>query len=89
MGKYQVHRTDTAEPAHVAYLEAHGAQVEKIGRPLDLLVTFRGHTGVADSKTGNGPLTPNQKKFLARWRGISAVLRTEADCDEFLKRLSV
>jgi hypothetical protein len=89
MGKYQVHAADVNEAAIVQYLRAHGAQVQKIGEPVDLLVTKCGHTAVAEVKGPKGKLRPVQEAFLATWRGISAVLRTEADCDEFLKRLSV
>jgi hypothetical protein len=89
MGKYQVHQADVNEAAIVQYLRAHGAQVQKIGEPVDLLVTKCGHTAVAEVKGPKGKLRPVQEAFLATWRGISAVLRTEADCDEFLKRLSV
>ncbi len=87
MSRYLVHQSDQNERAIVAYLEGRGAQVQKIGQPVDLLVTFQGHTGVAEVKTLRGKLRASQRAFLGSWRGVSAVLRTDQDCDALLTRL--
>ncbi len=87
MAKYRYHQIDANEPDIIAYLQARGAQVEKIGEPVDLLVTLQGNTGVAEVKTVRGKLRASQKAFLSRWRGITGVLRTDADCDALLRKL--
>ncbi len=87
MAKYSYHQTDANEPDIREYLEARGAQVYKIGKPVDLLVTFQGQTAVAEVKTARGNLRASQASFLRLWRGVSAVLRTDADCDALLQRL--
>ena len=84
MGRYQVHRSDANAAAIRAGLEAHGADVEPIGRPLDWLVGFRGRTFVLECKTARGQIRPSQENFLLRWRGHAAVVRT---LEEALKEI--
>lgn len=85
MSKYAVHQTDQNEKQLVEYLRARGAQVEKIHRPVDLLIAFRGRTAIAEVKTKAGKLNAAQGAFLTAWGGLSMVLRTEADCDQLLR----
>ncbi len=87
MGKYQTHRADENAQALYDYLTAHGAAVERIGRPLDALVEYRGEMVLVDVKGPKGRFTPAQQRFTARWRGRWAILRTEADCVELLRVL--
>lgn len=67
-------KVDANQRAIIDALEAHGASVEFIGRPVDLLVGYRGQTWVVEVKDGKKAasrktLTPIQEKFFARWRG--------------------
>lgn len=87
MGRYAIHQTDENEAELVSYLRLRGAQVEKIHQPVDLLVTFHGVTAVAEVKTVRGNVNAAQRAFLERWEGISAILRTEMDCDQLLERM--
>ncbi len=89
MGWYtrETHAGDANAPALRQYLEAHGAQVDVIQRPLDWLVSKCGQTAVVEVKTVKGKLRPAQTKYLLLSRGCTAVLRTEADCDQLLARL--
>jgi hypothetical protein len=87
MARYEIHQSDQNAPALREYLEAHGAQVDVIQRPLDWLVSKCGRTAVCEVKTVKGKLRPAQTRYLLLSRGCTAVLRTEADCDLLLKRL--
>jgi hypothetical protein len=58
------HRSDNAQKGIVEALRAAGAWVWPIGRPLDLLVAYRGVWTVLEVKTGNGRLTPSQQKII-------------------------
>ena len=87
MGKYHVHRTDGNADHLRAYLEAHGAQVDVIDRPVDWAVGFRGATALVEVKRPRGRLRASQEAFLDGYRGLCAILRTEADCDALLRML--
>jgi len=77
--KYAIHRSDGNEEFLRELMTAHGLTVVKIGRPVDLLVAFKGATAVVEVKSSAGKLEASQKSFLAAWPGLSAVVRTEAD----------
>jgi len=87
VARYEVHQSDTNAPQLRAYLEAHGAQVDIINRPLDWLVHQHGHTAVVEVKTAKGQLRPKQATYIRDCRGCVALLRSEADCDALLRRL--
>jgi len=87
MARYEVHQKDGNEDRLRALMEAHGVTVVKIGRPIDLLVAFKGATGVVEVKTPAGKLEASQKSFLQAWPGLSAVLRTESETLAFISAL--
>ena len=87
MGRWETHQSDGNARALRAYLEAHGAQVDIIQRPLDWLVHKHGRTAVVEVKTLKGQLRPAQRLYLSLCRGCTAVIRTEADCDALLRQL--
>lgn len=62
-------RVDATQAAIVKALRKVGAAVEVIGKPLDLIVCFRGKTSLVECKTTSGRLTRYQVEFLARWPG--------------------
>ena len=66
-------RVDENQKAIVKALEQVGAFVWIIGRPVDLLVGFRGMTilmEVKNPKTSYGKkLNVNQKEFFNSWKG--------------------
>ena len=69
-------RVDGNQKAIVDALERIGAKVWCIGRPVDLLVGFRGVTVLMEIKMMTGTLnprpedhTPAQKRFLLDWTG--------------------
>jgi hypothetical protein len=80
MSRYAIHQKDRNEDQLRAYLEAHGAVVEKIQSPVDWLVEYRGVVAVAEVKMPGGKLRPIQDAFLRRWRGPWAILISEVDC---------
>ena len=84
MGKFQVHRSDGNASQLSDYLRGHGASVEPLGRPLDVLIGYQRVTVIAEFKMPNGKLRPGQVAFLNTFRGMAAVLRCEADCDLLL-----
>jgi len=81
MGKYAVHQLDANHHEIRQALEAVGAVVDSRA-PLDFLVGFRGQNWLLEAKTEKGKLRPSQVKFLARWAGQAAVVRSP---DEALK----
>ena len=75
-------RRDGNEAAIVAALEAVGCQVERLDRPVDLLVGFRGQTYLMEVKDpkGRNRLQETQSAFLRDWSGGPAVVvRNEED----------
>ena len=71
-------RVDNAQEAIVTALRQAGADVEISGRPVDLLVGFKGRTYLLEVKSGKRKRRdqPAQDKFLATWRGQVKVVRT-------------
>lgn len=67
-------RRDENEPAIVAYLEANGALVYRLDRPVDLLVGYRGawyllevkNPGAARGRATATKLTPDQEEFTGQ-----------------------
>lgn len=66
-------RVDASQTAIVSALEAAGASVWLIGRPVDAIVGLRGITVCMEFKTpgtqyGKKP-NKNQQKFMDGWKG--------------------
>ncbi len=57
-------KVDENQPEIIAALEGVGARVWVIGRPLDLLVIFRGKVDLLEVKTEDGRLNKNQKETM-------------------------
>ena len=55
-----------------------GVRVELIGRPVDLLVGYRGHNFLIEvkNKHGRDTLTDAQRKFIPDWTGQVRVAHT-------------
>ena len=85
MSKYQVHQVDGNQQAIVDALEAGGCSVEKIGRPLDLLVGKNGRSYVFEVKLPKAKLRATQQRFLAQWKGHAGILRCVEDVRAFLR----
>lgn len=71
-------KRDASEPEIVAALLQCGFSVERLDRPVDLLVGFRGRTFVVECKVEGKKLNENQKDFVARWRGSDVVVLRSA-----------
>lgn len=87
MGRIEIHQKDPNQDAIVKAMREAGATVEHMGRPVDLLVGVMGVTGVAEVKKPKAPLRDTQIKFFARFSGMKAVLRTEAEGVAFVQHL--
>jgi hypothetical protein len=85
VSKYQVHQVDGNQRAIVEALEHGGCSVEKIGRPLDLLVGTHGKSYVFEVKLPKGKLRATQVRFLAQWKGHAGILRSVEDALAFLR----
>lgn len=75
-------RRDGNEAAIIAALEAVGCQVERLDRPVDLIVGFRGQTFLIEVKDphGRNRLQETQSAFLRDWNGgPAAVVRSEEE----------
>lgn len=83
---YRRDRVDSTQRSVVERLRALGCTVEIIGRPLDVLVGWRGVTILAEIKQPPGPrggtsgkgrsLRQSQEQFFARWRGARPIILT-------------
>jgi Holliday junction resolvase len=67
-------RRDANEKQIVDALQAVGASVVRLDKPLDLLVGINGRCYIIEVKTEKGRLTKDQKKFIALWRGQYAIV---------------
>lgn len=75
MNRYAKKR-DSNEAEIVTALEAAGAQVERLDRPVDLLVGFSGQTFLMEVKdpAGRNRLQPGQAQFIRDWSGGPVVV---------------
>ena len=79
MAKYAYHRLDGNHPAIVEALERLGATVYPIGRPVDLLVGWKGQNWLLEVKQPRAGLEPRQVTFFIHWAGQAAVVRSVED----------
>lgn len=75
-------RTDTTQAEIIRTLRQLGVSVEIIGKPVDLMVCFKGEVSLIEVKTprptsegGNNGLTKDQVEFIARWPGKVHIVR--------------
>lgn len=85
--KYAIHRIDANQNEIIAAMEAVGASVERLGRPVDCAVAIDGQESLAEIKTITGRVRPSQERFWNRWKGRRVVLRTKADGIALVERL--
>lgn len=85
--RYLIHQQDKNAKALIAILEAHGATCRQIDQPVDYVICYEGQTAMVEIKQPKAKLRPNQEKFLREWPGLSAVVRTEDDALELLRRM--
>lgn len=75
-------KRDVSEPEIVSALEQCGFSVERMDRPVDLLIGFRGRTWIVECKSGHKgygkTLNANQQKFKDKWRGSPVVILRSA-----------
>lgn len=71
-------KRDESEPEIVSALTQCGFSVERIDRPVDLLVGWRGHCFLVECKTGRSELNANQRDFTDTWRGPAVVILRDA-----------
>lgn len=81
-------KRDAAEPEVVSTLQQCGFSVERLDKPVDLLIGFRGKTFLVEVKSsakGYGKsLNRNQQDFSDKWRGTPVViLRSAQDAMDF------
>ena len=87
--KYRAHNAqrDSNEKPIVDALRAIGATVERLNKPLDLLVGYRGRNYLLEVKlpagprggTGHSELNDGQRLFFQTWRGQRCVVRSMDD----------
>lgn len=71
---------DVNQAAIVKVLRAAGATVYCAGKPVDLIVGYRGCNFLVEVKNPEGGRTTGeQAEFFASWRGQVAIVRTEAE----------
>jgi hypothetical protein len=85
-------RIDANQTPIVSALRRHGALVYIIGKPLDLLVGFRGALLLIEVKDGKKPpsdrkLTPDQVEFMAAGWPATHVVKSVDEALEVLFRV--
>ena len=78
-------RRDANESEIVDALTAAGYDVLRIDTPCDLVVGWQAHNIFLEVKGPGGRLTPEQKKFHARWPGQIAVVETAEEALEVVR----
>jgi hypothetical protein len=69
-------KPDAVTKGIVDGLRGVGATVNYIGRPVDLLVGFRGRTYIFEVKNPGDKLRPSQTEWAAGWKGQFRVVHT-------------
>lgn len=76
-------KVDANQEAIVKRLREIGAQVEVIGKPVDLLVGYRGRTELVEVKSprptsegGSHGITKDQAEFIAKWPANVHIVRS-------------
>ena len=72
-------RRDNNEPEIVEALKEHDCSVERMDKPADLLVGYKGENYIIEVKSEDGKLTPSQKSFKKRHKGQYSVVRSVDD----------
>ena len=80
-------KVDTNQPEIVDALEAVGAKVWVIGRPLDLLVAFRERFHILEVKMPNEGLSESQQKTVLKMWDAGCKAYVVYDVDEALKAI--
>ena len=90
MSRRRNHRTDDNQPEIVKALRKIGAEVYDIGRPVDLLVYFRGKWFPVEVKNPEGlnRLTRDQKQFLETTSGPVPIVESAEGAIEALVNLT-
>lgn len=71
-------KRDASEPEIVSALLQCGFSVERLDRPVDLAVGFRGKCWLVECKVEGAKLNKNQVEFVAGWRGPKVVVLRSA-----------
>jgi len=85
-GKYR-NKRDTEEPAIVEALRRLGCTVERLDKPVDLLVGYRGRTYAVEVKGPAGKLTKAQQVFFETWTGDVTILNSPDEAIEWVRGL--
>lgn len=82
-------KRDASEPEIVSALLQCGFSVERLDRPVDLVVGFRGRAFLIECKVEKAKLNKYQAAFVANWRGPKVViLRSEQDAIDWAVQVS-
>ncbi|MBI2725412.1 MAG: hypothetical protein HYX42_04095 [Polaromonas sp.] len=78
-------RVDANQAQIVSALQAAGATVEVIGKPVDLLIGISGRWMMMECKDGQKPKsaqkpTPAQERFFKKWAGYPLAVVDSAEC---------
>lgn len=87
-GRYR-NKRDANEPDIVAALQKHGFTVERLDKPVDLVIGKHGQTWIAEVKIEGEQLNANQVEFFANWRGNKLVLRSVEDVADFARAVNL
>lgn len=85
-GRYQ-NKRDSVEPQIVETLRRHGCTVERLDKPVDLLVGFAGKNDLVEVKGPAGKPTKAQLAFFEAWTGEVFVLDSVAAAEEWCRKI--
>ena len=85
MSRYAYHQLDGNHRAIVAVFAAHGLRWEPLGRPVDGMIGYAGRNYLIEIKSPKGKLRPSQERFLARWAGQCALVRSVEEALSFVR----
>ena len=81
-------KRDGNEKEIVNVFERFGLTVERMDKPVDLIVGFRGVNYLVEVKNGpKAPMTEDQKRFFAAWPGQVAVVSTLDEALDFAQSI--
>ena len=80
-GKYK-NKRDGNEQDIVDAFRKHGCTVERMDKPMDLLVGYRGTTRLVEVKLEGKGLNDKQEEWASGWRGDLTIVRSVDDVTE-------
>lgn len=83
-GQYK-NKRDGNEAVIVDAFRKHGCTVERMDKPMDLLIGYRGTTRLVEVKLEGKTLNDKQTEWADEWRGDLTIVRSVEDVEETVR----